>query len=79
MKTNNLMVIDNIFGMIKDLDADVKLELITRITASLKNDQRDIDDDWKKLFGAWESEENAETIIEEIRANRSTSRNIEDL
>ena len=71
---------ENIFRMVKNLSADVKLELISKITDSLKGTKKEAkDDSWKKLFGAWESEESAEEIIEEIRASRYTNRQIEDL
>ena len=73
-------IAENIFRMVKDLSADVKLELISKITDSLKETTKEVkDDSWKELFGAWESEESAEEIIEEIRASRNTNGQIEDL
>lgn len=80
METNRIDIAENIFRMVKNLSADVKLELISKITDSLKGTKKEAkDDSWKKLFGAWESEESAEEIIEEIRASRYTNRQIEDL
>ena len=80
METNRTDIAENMFRMVKNLSADVKLELITKITDSLKGTKKEAkDDSWKKLFGAWESEESAEEIIEGIRANRYTNREIEDL
>jgi hypothetical protein len=80
METNRIDIAENIFQMVKNLSADVKLELISKITDSLKGTKKEAkDDSWKKLFGAWESEESAEEIIEEIRASRHTNRQIEDL
>ena len=80
METDRLDIAENIFQMVKDFSADVKLELISKITDSLKGTKKEVkDDSWKKLFGAWQSEESAEEIIEEIRASRNTNRKIEDL
>lgn len=80
METNKIDIAENIFQMVKNLSADVKLEIISKITDSLKGTKKEVkDDSWKKLFGAWESEESAEEIIEEIRASRHTNRQIEDL
>ena len=80
METNRIDIAENIFRMVKNLSADVKLELISKITDSLKEPKKEtMDDSWKKLFGALESEESAEEIIEEIRASRYTNRQIEDL
>lgn len=80
METNRTDIAENMFRMVKNLSADIKLELITKITDSLKGTKKEAkDDSWKKLFGAWESEESAEEIIEGIRASRYTNREIEDL
>lgn len=80
METNRIDIAENIFRMVKNMSADVKLELISKITDSLKGTKKETkDDSWKKLFGAWKSEESAEEIIEEIRASRYTNRQIEDL
>ncbi|MEX2568774.1 MAG: hypothetical protein WD431_22725 [Cyclobacteriaceae bacterium] len=80
MEKNGIDMAENIFRMVKNLSADEKLELISKITDSLKKTKKEVkDDSWKKLFGAWESEESAEEIIEGIRASRYTNRQIEDL
>jgi hypothetical protein len=80
MKTNRIDIADNFFGMIKNLSADVKLELISKISDSLKGTKKEAkDDSWKELFGAWQSDESAEEMIESIRASRHTNRQIEDL
>ncbi|MFP4026125.1 MAG: hypothetical protein ACLFVR_16510 [Thiohalospira sp.] len=80
MKTNSINIADNYFGMIKNLSVDVKLDLISKITDSLKKTKTEnTDDSWKKLFGAWESDQSAEEIIKELRASRHINRQIEDL
>lgn len=79
METNSIGIADNFFGMIKNLSADVKLELISKISNSLRGAKKEKDDSWQKLFGAWHSDESAEDLIESIRASRHTNRQIEDL
>jgi len=80
MKSGNVNIADNYWGMIKNLSADVRLELISRISNSLKSDKSiEKSDSWKLLFGAFESEQSADEIIEDLRQSRSTNREIEAL
>jgi hypothetical protein len=78
MEAKNLIA-DNYFGMIKNLSSDVKLELISRISDSLRESSSQDNDTWKKLFGAFDSEQSAEEIIDDLRNSRFTNRQIEDL
>ena len=77
MEARNLIV-DNYFEMIKNLSADVKLELISRISDSLTNTSDIKNDSWKELFGAYDSEQTAEEIIDDLRKSRFTHREIEN-
>jgi hypothetical protein len=80
MKSNEINIADNFYGMLKNLSADVKLDLITKISESLKSSHIEAkNDSWKKLYGAFKSDKDADEIINEIRSNRHTNRNIEDL
>lgn len=80
MKTGNVDIADNYWGMIKNLSTDVRLELISRISNSLKSDiSVEKTDSWKLLFGAFESSQSADEIIEDIRKSRYTNREIEAL
>lgn len=80
MEAKGINIADNFFGLIKNLSADMKIELIGMISNSIKKTKKNQQDDsWKKLFGAWESDESAEEIIEAIRSSRYTNRQIEDL
>ena len=80
MKANRVEIADNFFGLIKNLSVEVKLDLINKIKKSLKASKKETaDDSWKELFGAWQSEESAEEIIEDLRASRHTNRHIEDI
>jgi len=78
MKTGNINIVDNFWGMIKGLSVDVRLELISRLSNSLKSEKViDESDSWKSLFGAFESEQSADEIIEDIRKSRYSNREIE--
>jgi len=80
MDSKKIDIAENVFQTIKNLSADVKLELISKISNSLKGPKTDVkDDSWKELSGAWESEKNADEIIEDIRSSRYTNRQLEDL
>ena len=78
MEARNLIA-DNYFGMIKNLSPDVKLELISRISDSLREPSSQENDSWKKLFGAYDSRQTAEEIIDDLEKSRFTKRQIEDL
>jgi hypothetical protein len=66
--------------MLKNLSADVRLELISRISNSLKSDKAiEKSDSWKQLFGAFESSQSADELIEDLRKSRYTNREIEEL
>ncbi len=73
------LIADNYFGMIKNLSPDVKLELISRISDSLREPSSQDDDSWKKLFGAYDSKQTAEEIIDDLEKSRFTNRQIENL
>lgn len=80
MKTGNVNIVDNYWGMIKNLSTDVRLELISRISNSLKSDiSVEKTDSWKLLFGAFETSQSADEIIEDLRKSRYTNREIEAL
>lgn len=80
MEKTKINIADNFIGMIKNLSVDVKLDLISKITESLKTTKEaSKDDSWKDLFGAWQSDESADDLINEIKSSRYTNRHIEDL
>lgn len=80
METKKFNIVEGYFKMIKNLSRDDKLDLINKISDSLKVDEaQGKDDSWKEFFGAWESEDSAEEIIGGIREDRYTNRKTEDL
>ena len=74
-KTSNA---DYYFGVLKNLNADSKLDLISQLSQSLKSHKID-DTSLESLFGAYKSEDTADEIIADIRSYRVSNRNIEAL
>ena len=72
-------VADYYFDFLRNLNADSKLDLISKLSLSLKEDQRSQDVSLQSLFGAYQSDETAEEIIAAIRASRVSNRTIETL
>lgn len=73
----NTTIIDGYVGLLENLSPDNKLDLISKLTESVKTDLGNKKSTFKKSFGAFESEKTAEEIIEEIRNSRLFTREIE--
>ena len=68
---------DYYFGFLKNLNQDSKLDLISKLSQSLKGGETIAEPSLQSLFGAYKSNETAEEIIEGIRASKVFNRNIE--
>ena len=79
MKATDINIIDSYIGLLNNLSPDSKLELISRLSQSLKSQKKPQEKSIQELFGAFASEKSAETIIEEIRQSRTFTRQIEEL
>jgi hypothetical protein len=73
----NTTIVDGYVGLLDNLSASNKLDLITKLTASVKIDLKNKKSTFKKAFGAFESKKSAEKIIEEIRSSRISTRKVE--
>ena len=71
------IIVDGYLELLEKLSPDNKLDLISRLSASLRTDLEEKDSLFKKSFGAFVSEETAEEIIKEIRASRLSTMEIE--
>jgi len=65
---------DFYYGLLNNLSADSKLELISRLSESLKTKKKTKEIILGSLFGAFKSKKSAEEIIAEIRADRTFNR-----
>lgn len=73
----NTTIIDGYLGLLDNLSTNDKLDLISKLTASIKTDLTNKKSSFKKAFGAFVSTKSAEEIIEEIRNSRVSTRQIE--
>ena len=56
-----------------------KLDLIEKLTQAIRQDLKTSPNTMKQAFGAWQSDESAEQIIQDLRESRNTHRQIESL
>lgn len=79
MASQHINIADYYFGFLKNLNHDSKLDLITKLSESLKMNEKRGDVPLQSLFGAYKSEETAEEIIAELKASRTFNRKTEIL
>ncbi|MCY7420465.1 MAG: hypothetical protein LH478_01845 [Chitinophagaceae bacterium] len=75
----NISLADYYFGFLKNLNSESKLDLISKLSQSLKQHDKPDEISLQSLFGAYKSEETAEEIISAIRESRVSNRNREQL
>jgi len=73
----NTSIVDGYVGLLDNLSASNKLELISKLTDSVKTDLTQKKSSFKKAFGAFASKRTAEEIITDIRNSRLSKRQIE--
>ncbi|HEY6437950.1 MAG TPA: hypothetical protein VIY47_15275 [Ignavibacteriaceae bacterium] len=73
----NTTIVDGYVGLLDNLSTSNKLDLISKLTVSVKTDLTNKKSSFKKAFGAFDSKKSAEEIIEEIRNSRVSTRQIE--
>ncbi len=78
-RPQNIHVADYYFEFLKNLKHDTKLDLITKLSESLKSSEQKEDTSLQSLFGAYKSGETAEEIIADLRASRTFIRKTETL
>ncbi len=70
----NTTIIDGYLQLLDNLSPGSKLDLISKLTASVKSDITNKKSSFKKAFGAFQSEKSADEIINEIRSSRTFTR-----
>jgi hypothetical protein len=76
----NTTLIDSYFTLLKSLSPNNKLELIARLSKSLKTPKKvEKDTSWEELFGSWELDQSADEFVEELKKDRNFSRKSIDL
>lgn len=71
-------IIEGYLQLLENLSPGNKLDLISRLTASVKSDLTDKKSSFQNAFGAFQSDKCAEEIMEEIRSSRTFTRQIEE-
>jgi hypothetical protein len=75
----NSSLIDSYFSLLKNLSPNSKLELIARLSKSMKTTTKTKDNSWKSLFGAFVLDQSADEFVEELKKDRKLSRKPIDL
>lgn len=70
-------VLDGYLHLAASLSTASKLDLIARLSASVKGDIAQRKNSFSQAFGAFESKQTAEEIIADLRASRTFTRQIE--
>ncbi len=73
----NTTLIEGYLRLLDNLSPNNKLDLISKLTLTVKEDLTDKKKSFYKAFGAWESKQSAEEIINDIRNSRNFKRQIE--
>ena len=78
---NDALLLENYLGLINQLPEDDQLEIIIRLSKTLKAKRKKAKETEasKSLFGALDDKESAEAWIERIRSARTFNRNLESL
>lgn len=71
----NKQLVDTYYSMLKNLSQNNKLELIERLSKSIRTSKKEENkDSLDSLFGSWESQKSADEIIKEIEDSRNFNR-----
>ncbi len=73
----NTTLIEGYLRLLDNLSTNNKLELISRLTLSVKTENTERNKLFYEAFGAWESAQTADEIIYDIRNSRTFNRQIE--
>jgi hypothetical protein len=73
----NTTLIEGYLRMLDNLSTSNKLDLISKLTLSVKTGITDRRKSFYKAFGSWESKQSADEIIKGIRESRTFNRQIE--
>jgi hypothetical protein len=75
----NKHILDNYMVFLETLSPGTKLDLISKLTQSLKSQVKPKENLFESSFGAWTGNESADDIIKGIKDSRTFNRQIEGL
>jgi len=73
----NTKLIDSYLSLLKNMSAQNKLDLISKLTKTVKTEMEQEKTDFYKAFGGWDKNESAEELIDTIKGSRTFNRTIE--
>jgi hypothetical protein len=81
MKTADLKfnLIDSYLGLLNNLSSDNKLELISKLSDSLKSSKKPTEKSVNDLYGAFIFDKSTEEMITELKKSRNFNRKVEGL
>jgi len=80
MKANiNTHILNTYMAFLETLSPGIKLDIISKLTQSLKSEVRSKENLFESSFGAWMGNESAEEIVKGLRSNRTFHRQSEGL
>ena len=74
----NTKLIDSYISLLKNMSTQNKLDLISKLTNTVKKDIEQEKTDFYNAFGGWDEHESAEELIETIKESRTFNRTIEE-
>jgi hypothetical protein len=75
----NINILDSYMAFLETLSPGAKLDLISKLTQSLKSEIKPKDNLFESSFGAWVGNESADEIVNGIMDSRTFNRQIEGL
>jgi hypothetical protein len=72
-------ILDNYMAYLETLSPGTKLDIISKLTQSLKSEVKPKENLFESSFGAWSGKDSAEEIAKGIRGSRTFNRQIEGL
>jgi hypothetical protein len=77
--TINNQILNNYLAFLETLSPGAKLDIISKLTQSLKSEVKPKKNLFDSSFGAWVGKESADDIIRSIRDSRMFNRQIEGM
>lgn len=74
----NTKLIDSYIGLLKNMSTQNKLDLISKLTQSVKTDMDVEQTEFYKAFGEWDENESAEELIRTIKDSRTFNRAMDE-
>lgn len=75
----NTKLIDSYLALLKNMSDKNKLDLISKLSNTVKDDTKQKQSVFYESFGGWDKNESAEELITSIKAARTFNRKLDEL